>query len=176
VSSLEDVIRVKTERLELRPLPAQAAAALPGDRETAARILGATFEADWPHAELLDVLPLQADALPSAEPFGIWVMIELETETVVGDIGFFGPPDADGSVEIGYSVVPDRRRRGYATEAAHSLVGWALQQPGVRRVVAGCEPDNEPSIRTLERISFVRIDDGRRDQLRWQFAEGAGES
>ena len=122
------------------------------------------------------MLPLQADALPRAEPFGIWVMIERETETVVGDIGFFGPPDADGSVEIGYSVVPDRRRRGYATQAAHSLVVWAFQQPGVQRVVAGCEPDNEPSIRTLERLSFVRIDDGRRDQLRWQFAGGAGET
>jgi RimJ/RimL family protein N-acetyltransferase len=39
------------------------------------------------------------------------------TGMVIGDIGFRGPPDAAGIVEIGYSVVAGRRRRGYATEA-----------------------------------------------------------
>ncbi|MHB8649207.1 MAG: GNAT family N-acetyltransferase, partial [Gaiellaceae bacterium] len=67
---------------------------------------------------LLDVLPLQAAAAPSDECFGVWVMIERDTGTVVGDVGFIGPPDESGIVEVGYSVIPDRRRRGYATEAA----------------------------------------------------------
>ncbi|MBA3401976.1 MAG: GNAT family N-acetyltransferase [Actinobacteria bacterium] len=62
---------------------------------------------------------------------------------------------------------PDRRRRGYATEAALALVDWALRQPGGSSVVAGCDNENVPSIRTLERIGFVCS--GESDgQLRWR--------
>jgi [ribosomal protein S5]-alanine N-acetyltransferase len=111
---------------------------------------------DWPQRDLLDVLPLQAAAAPSDERFGVWLMIERATRTVVGDIGFTGPPDDSGSVEIGYSVVPGRRRRGYATEAARAIVAWALRQPGVGVVVAGCDSDNTASIRVLERVGFVQ--------------------
>lgn len=132
------------------------------------RMLGAAPPPEWPQADLYDVLPLQAAALPTEERFGIWVMIERELKQVVGDIGFLGPP-TDGRMEIGYSVVPERRRCGYATESAVALVDWALRQPGVRTVVAGCAKDNVASIRTLERIGFSRTgaEDG---QLRWQIA------
>jgi [ribosomal protein S5]-alanine N-acetyltransferase len=158
-----------TPRLTLRTLPAAAAAALPHDRQRASRILGATMPASWPQRDLLDVLPMQAAAEPKDERFGVWVMIEQETNTVVGDVGFVGPPDENGAVEVGYSVVPERRGRGYATEAARAIVTWALDVPTVSVVVAVCDADNVPSIRTLERIGFVRAGeaDGR---IRWRYA------
>jgi [ribosomal protein S5]-alanine N-acetyltransferase len=147
--------RLETARLELRPLPAGAAAALPLDREDAARLLGAKLPADWPQLDLVDLLPAQAALGLRDEPFGIWVLVERETGEVVGDTGFLGRPDADGLVEIGYSVVPAARRRGFATEAAGALVTWALGQPGVRAVLAACDQDNVPSVRTLERLGFT---------------------
>jgi ribosomal-protein-alanine N-acetyltransferase len=153
--------------MEMRPLPALAAAALPGDREEASRILGATLPPGWPLPDLLDVLPLQAATSPETESFGVWVMIERDSGSVVGDIGFMGPPDETGSVEVGYSVIPDRRRRGYATEAARAIVEWALSQPGVQLIVAGCDRDNDPSIRTLERLGFHRTGEADR-QIRWR--------
>ncbi len=159
--------RLQTERLELCPLPPAAAAALPDDRETAARVLGVELPAAWPHADLLDVLPMQAAAGPDEERFGVWVIVEREAQTVVGDIGFMGPPGPDGTVEVGYSVIPDGRRRGYATEAARALVEWVLHQPGVRMVVAGCEKKNVPSIRTLEALGFSRTGEAN-GQLRWR--------
>src|SRR5258708_6060138 len=96
---------------------AAVARALLDDRVTANRVLGATLHPDWPQPDLLDVLPAQAAAELDEIRFGIWLIIERNTNTVVGDIGFMGPPSAEGSLEIGYSVIPDRRRRGYATEA-----------------------------------------------------------
>lgn len=155
-----------TTRLDLRPLPAAVARALPHDRETAALLLGLTLPAAWPQADLFDVLPIHA-AARSEELFGVWVMIERESETVIGDIGFMGPPGEDGTVEIGYSVIPDRRGRGYATEAARVMVDWALAQPRVRAVVAGCSRENVPSVHVLERVGFVCTSetDG---QLRWR--------
>ena len=132
-------LALQTTRLELRPLPSAAARALPDDRETAARLLGAALSADWPQPDLLDVLPMQAAAEQSGERFGVWVIIERESTTVVGDIGFMGPPGEDGGVEIGYCVIPDRRGRGYASEAVAALVAWALAQPGVGSVAARCD-------------------------------------
>ena len=115
----------------------------------------------------LDVLPLQAAAAHSEERFGVWVVIERESKTVIGDIGFIGPPGEDNTVEIGYSVIPDRRGRGYATEAARAFVDWALRQPRVDSVVAGCDNKNVPSIRILEGIGFVRSSESV-GQLRWR--------
>jgi RimJ/RimL family protein N-acetyltransferase len=105
---------------------------------------------------------MQAAAQPDVEPFGIWMIVERDTNTVVGDIGFMGPP-ADGRVELGFSVIPDRRRRGYAGEAARSLVAWALRQPGVDEVIARSETANVASARTLVAAGFSRS--GERDGI-----------
>ncbi|HWE33292.1 MAG TPA: GNAT family protein [Solirubrobacteraceae bacterium] len=156
-----------TERLELRPLPQAAAAALPGDRDAAARMIGAKLSDEWPQPDVLDVLPRHSGLDPSSLQFGVWLIIERASDTVIGDIGFFGPPGEERTIEIGYGVVPEQQRRGYATEAAGALAGWALRQPGVDAVVARCDVDNQASIRTLERAGFERIgEDG--GQLRWR--------
>ena len=160
--------RLITERMDLRPLSALAAAALPEDREEASRILGAALPPEWPRPDLFDVLPIQAAASPGTECFGVWVIIQRDSGSVVGDVGFIGPPDEAGSIEVGYSVIPDRRRRGYATEAAGAIVEWALSQPDVLVVVAGCDSDNAPSIRTLERIGFRRTGEAN-GQIRWRY-------
>jgi ribosomal-protein-alanine N-acetyltransferase len=92
-------------------------------------------------------------------------MIERETHSVVGDVGFMGRPD-DGIVEIGFSVIPDRHRRGYATEAACALLDWALREPGIEGVIVRCDAGNEASIRVLERVGFTRAGDAD-GQIRW---------
>jgi ribosomal-protein-alanine N-acetyltransferase len=160
-------MELRTDRLVLRPLSPDAAARLPEDRDAAAAVVGAALDADWPLVDLLDVLPMQATADPDAAHFGVWAIIERDSNIVVGDVGFMGPPDADGVVEIGYSVVPGRRGRGYATEAAHALVDWATSQDGIMTVVAGCSPDNAASIRILERLGFERTSTAD-TELRWR--------
>lgn len=147
---------VTTARLILRPIPLRAAAALPADRTTAAEMLDAELSPEWPLADLLDILPEQATGAPWQQRHRIHAIGERVTNTVVGDIGFRGPPGETGIVEIGYSVMPDRRRRGNATEAATALTPWALRQRSIRRVVARREADNGPSVRTLERAGFGR--------------------
>jgi RimJ/RimL family protein N-acetyltransferase len=161
-------LELLAERLRLRPLPAGVAAMIPEDRAGAGRALGAALCAEWPDSHLLGPLERQAGLSAGSECFGIWVMIEREGGNVVGDVGFHGPPDQAGAIEIGYSVIPGRRGRGYAAEAAGALVAWALSQPGVQTVVAGCLPDNVASARTLERAGFRRT--GARDgETRWRY-------
>src|SRR5687768_16857206 len=42
--------------------------------------------------------------------------------TAIGCGGYKGPPHTDGTVEIGYSILPGYRRRGFALEAVRGLV------------------------------------------------------
>jgi [ribosomal protein S5]-alanine N-acetyltransferase len=147
-------VEVRAPRLDLHPMPPLAASMLPDDRLGAAGLIGAVLDEAWPLADLLEILPTQAMSVDAT--YGVWTMIERATNTVVGDIGFHRPPDDGGTVEIGYSVIPSRRRRGYAGEAARALVDWVRAQPGVTSIVAGTVPGNEPSERTLERLGFER--------------------
>ena len=74
--------------------------------------------------------------------------------SLVGSAGFFGPPDAAGEVEIGYSVCRTARRRGIATAAVSQLCGRAASG-GCASVRARTTADNVASIAVLERNLFV---------------------
>ena len=87
------------------------------------------------------------------EWYAIWI-IERKDGCKVGDLCFKGRND-DGSVEIGYGILPEYQGRGYATEAVEAMVSWALCQSGVRRVEAETEPDNKASQRVLEKCGFL---------------------
>jgi RimJ/RimL family protein N-acetyltransferase len=73
-------------------------------------------------------------------------------------------PDADGAVEIGYTIFPSGRGRGYATEAVTALVEWAASSSQVRAMLATVARGNEASVRVLERVGgFVEIGTCRND-------------
>ena len=158
----------RTARLELKPLLARPAAALTNDRELACAILEAVVPPGWPDPRFLDVIQARATASSGGDHFGIWVVIDRASTTVVGDVGFKGPPDTAGTVEIGYSIIPDWQGRGYAAEGASALAEWALSRTRVRAVIASCDEGNAPSVRTLERVGFHRtgMADG---EIRWRY-------
>lgn len=135
----------------------RAAAAIPHDRASVAEIVGASVPDEWPLPDLLDVVHLQVEG---AEHYGVWVVIDRDAATIVGDAGFHGPPQ-EQRIELGYAVLPQFRRQGYATEASGALVEWALAQPEISEVVARCAADNPGSIATLERNGFQRTGEDR---------------
>jgi len=51
---------------------------------------------------------------------------------------------------IGYVVVPEFRRRGYATEILRQSLEIAYRRLGLSRVLVTCNEDNVGSIRTIE--------------------------
>jgi RimJ/RimL family protein N-acetyltransferase len=78
----------------------------------------------------------------------------------IGNGGFKGAPDGTGTVEIGYSVLEEYQRRGYASEAVEALVAWAFLQPGARRVIAETYPVLIGSIGVLKKTGFREIGPG----------------
>jgi predicted acetyltransferase len=59
---------------------------------------------------------------------------------------------------IGYAVVPEFRRRGYATEILRQSLEIANDQLGIRRVLVTCDDDNVGSIRVIEKNGGVLHD------------------
>ncbi|MGW3271322.1 GNAT family N-acetyltransferase, partial [Streptomyces kronopolitis] len=104
------------------------------------------------------VLGLSEDALRGRRlallHWGVFVLTDAATGTALGSIGFHGPPDDEGFVEIGYDLSPSARGAGWATEAVRLLAGWATARPEVRTVCALTEPENVASQRVLERAGF----------------------
>lgn len=101
-----------------------------------------------------------AEAGVEAGPFGSY-RIDDEVGAAIGTIGFYGPPDSDGHVTIGYGLVPDARGVGLATEAVAGLVGLCRSHPDVRVMVADTEKGNVASQRVLikQGFTFEREDD-----------------
>jgi predicted acetyltransferase len=56
---------------------------------------------------------------------------------------------------IGYVVVPEHRRQGYATEILRQALRIARQTLGLTRVLVTCDDDNVGSIKTIERNGGV---------------------
>ena len=56
---------------------------------------------------------------------------------------------------IGYTVVPEFRRRGYATQILRQLLTIARERFGLARVLVTCDDDNIGSIRTIEKNGGV---------------------
>ncbi|HSQ56102.1 MAG TPA: GNAT family N-acetyltransferase [Gemmata sp.] len=150
---------LNTPRLSLIPATLPLARAEVADREEFARFLDARVPDNWPPETLAEALPLflkEFEAAPDAVGWFGWYAIASNEATLAGSIGFRGPPQ-NGEVEVGYSVLPQFQRRGYATEMVAALVHWALGQPGVERVAAETDEGNIASCRVLGKTGFARV-------------------
>ncbi|MGE7690329.1 GNAT family N-acetyltransferase [Lysinibacillus sp. NPDC097214] len=99
--------------------------------------------------------------------WGVRLVINKETNTIIGDIGFKGKPNSENTVEVGYGVIPSAQNKGYATEAVKEIIEWAFSFKNVNKVIAECLVDNFSSTRLLEKLNMnnIGVVD---DMLKWQ--------
>ena len=133
-----------------------------------ALVLGATVPAEWPPGEYdrpaqeffrRELLSGGASRVGWLTWYAVTRNADGGRAALVAGAGFFGPP-ANGSVEIGYSVVPAARERGYATEVVRALVAHAFAHTAVDAVVAHTSDENVASTRVLLRCGFRRVGPG----------------
>lgn len=114
----------------------------------------------WPDQETMDTLPRIIKSLEKVkEPTGFesWMIVLKHNSTVIGDAGFKGEPNRDGSVDIGYSIIEQEQQRGYGMETAKALIEWAFRQPSVKSVTAKCLLENAASARILEKLCMKEL-------------------
>lgn len=72
---------------------------------------------------------------------------------IIGDIGIHTLGDGY-QVEIGYTLNPDYQELEYAQESVMAVIEYLFLKLGIHRVIASVDPDNEKSIRLLEKIGM----------------------
>ncbi len=99
----------------------------------------------------------QVEAAPAVVPWITGAVVDTSNGAVVGYAGFHGPPDAQGMVEVGYTIDPEYRRRGHARAALRALLDRARREPSVRTVRATIGPDNVASRSLVLQHGFVEV-------------------
>jgi len=154
-----------TDRLRLVAGTKALVAAEIGDRAKFTKLLGVLVPDTWPPDSLRDVLGYIYGLYkehPEWEGWLAWYAVRIDTDDPVlcASVGFKGPPDEQGIVEIGYSVLPEFQGQGLATEMVTAIVKWAKRQPHVKRIEAETNIDNKASIQVLEKNNFSYIGAG----------------
>ena len=89
---------------------------------------------------------------PDEPGYGFWYIVA--GGRLVGMCGYKGPPDATGTVEIGYSVIEAEQRKGYGSAATAGLVARAFRDSRVMFVAGEILPPLEASQKVMIRNGF----------------------
>jgi [ribosomal protein S5]-alanine N-acetyltransferase len=85
-----------------------------------------------------------------------FAVAEAATGRAVGGLGLWLSELPHGRAEIGYSIMPSARRRGFAAAALTAATAFAWTIPALHRIALHIEPWNTGSIRTAERAGYRR--------------------
>lgn len=148
----------ETPMVELTLIPESAMEALlTGSLAEASRIVGLdlpefylTQERHW----RFRLGQIRTD--PAVAPWLARAVYGQPAAAVVGRAGFHGPPDDRGMVEIGYAIVPEFRRQGYARAAVGELLVYAVEH-GARTVRASVSVENVASLAVIRGNGFAHV-------------------
>jgi RimJ/RimL family protein N-acetyltransferase len=173
---------IETARLRLVPFDsAHILALIDGTEHFAARFGVPDAPGLREFYQSADVSPAWLEQLRTSSGADPWkhgfAVVHREDRLVIGCVGFKGPPDDDGLVEIAYGIVPQYQARGFATEGAAAGVRFAFADDRVRGVRAHTLPTPNASTRVLAKCGFTHVgevvdpDDG--PVWRWELARPA---
>ncbi|MFJ8013833.1 GNAT family N-acetyltransferase [Streptomyces sp. NPDC096339] len=171
---LPTVKQVRFVQLGAKALRALADGDLAGGSAEAGIALHAHFVSDRARM-IFDYRAKQITEDPSAAPWTTRAAVSEPDGTVVGDCGFHGPPSEAGVLEVGYTVVPEYRRQGYARAMLKALLDRAAAEPGVTTVRATIAADNTASLATVVCFDFQRVGErgNERDGIAYVFERPA---
>jgi ribosomal-protein-alanine N-acetyltransferase len=161
------MVEIGTARMRLVSGTGELAEAELESRSRLARLLRGKVTEEWPPESVRDVLPCFMESFRAGSAEACWALpwyglLRTDEEDVLcGSIGFKGPPDGAGVVEVGYSVLPEYAGREIATGMLAAVTEWAKGNPKVRAIEAETLPDNMASIRVLEKVGFIDVGPGR---------------
>ena len=88
---------------------------------------------------------------------GTWfqfVIIEKQAQTMIGDLGIHFLVNQNKHVEIGCTLNKHFQNSGYATESVKRVIHYLFNELHLHRIIVSIDPDNDTSIRLVERIGF----------------------
>ncbi len=85
--------------------------------------------------------------------FGLYLVESRDSRAPMGICGLLKRETLD-DVDVGFAFVPEFWSQGYAFESASAVIAHAWHALGLERVVAVTSPDNQASIKLLEKLGF----------------------
>jgi RimJ/RimL family protein N-acetyltransferase len=85
--------------------------------------------------------------------FGLYLVMLKESGESIGMCGLIKREELE-DVDIGYAFLPEYWSKGYAVESALAVKEYARDVIGLKRLVAITDPENQGSIRVLEKIGL----------------------
>jgi len=158
-----DAQPVRTRRLELLvPSASFVDAVVAGRPDAAGREIGASV-GRWLVTDPSHLVQLRLAGQAAADDGfpGLTRVIVLSgrRRRAIGSIGFHGPPDAAGRLEVACRIHPAHRGRGYGAEAMAALVDWATERFGITRFLLAV-----PSSREARLLVPIDVGSGRTDR------------
>src|SRR6266404_4910662 len=85
--------------------------------------------------------------------FGLWLTLLKESGVPIGICGLL-KRDTLKDVDLGFAFLPQFWRKGYAFECATAVMAYGRSTFRLTRIVAITSPDNDASIKVLEKVGF----------------------
>jgi RimJ/RimL family protein N-acetyltransferase len=164
-------LKLETKRLLLITVDLKLIDAAAKRDTKAMEALGYKSNGEWPNDDFFEALPYFRELLiknNGTRGFDSWIIVTKDTKEIVGGIGFLGDPGPDGVIEIGFGTNESHRRKGYCVEAAQTLLSWAANQAGVKKIIAKCNTDNIGSKYVLKKLGF-QMDHSDEDLIHWTY-------
>lgn len=145
-----------TERLVIRPTADGDVDALHARRNDPTTAALQSWEVPYPRERAAELVAAMVahDGIPPSDGWFQLAIDDGESGEPLGDLALHLTFDGR-CAEVGYTLAPNARGRGIATEAVDALATWVVDEVGVSRVSAMMHPDNVASIRVAERIGMV---------------------
>ena len=151
--------RLITERLILIPFTIQICKNLINDDFSDLSKMDLKKGKTWSDNDVIETLPKIINNLSHVESptgFESWMIIKKDTLEIIGDAGFKGFNLIENNVDIGYGIIKEERRKGYAEEAVIELIKWAFSKEIVKEITARCLCDNLSSVNLLKKLNFIQ--------------------
>ncbi|UOX35558.1 GNAT family N-acetyltransferase [Flavobacterium sediminilitoris] len=150
--------KLTTERLILIPYTIQICENIINKNFSNLFDMGLKRGKSWPDNDVIETLPKIINNLSQVESptgFESWMIIKKETLEIIGDLGFKGYNHKEENIDIGYGIIEEERRNGYAEEATKELIKWAFSTGLIKEITAKCLIENTGSINLIKKLNFI---------------------
>ena len=150
---MEYILEIKTERLLIRPVIANDAYEIYDYRSdvTTNKYQG------WIPNSIDQVHYFVNNTASQINTFGTWfmfVIVDKETDHVIGDVGVCFLDVESLQAKIGYTLCKYYQGVGLATEAVSAVIDFLFKKLKKRRLICTIDPKNKKSIRLVQRLGF----------------------
>jgi len=145
---------LQTERLLLRPLVGEDAAALFGIFSDPVVVRWGSSPAWTEMAQSDEFIQRAVDAQAAGTSLRLGI-VRRDDDRLIGQCTLYAVSDQNRRAEMGYTLASDAWGRGYMNEALIALVDYGFGTLDMIRLEADIDPRNLASARALERLGFA---------------------